>query len=79
MSIRTRKQEAEFQKARTDATLRGEIKFVSPFPCKRGHYLRYVSWGHCVDCIALQKKHPTGWTQYYRRRIERNYRLGESW
>ena len=35
---------------RQRAAERGEIKYISPRPCRHGHVVRYTSSGDCCEC-----------------------------
>lgn len=35
---------------RQRAAERGEIKYISPRPCRHGHVVRYTANGDCAEC-----------------------------
>lgn len=77
MSIRTKSQTAAIDAARVAAQLRGEVKFIPPYPCKRGHALRYVATLHCVDCAPFHKSKKL--ERAHAQRIRRVVQRAESW
>lgn len=46
------------QNARAVAREAGEKFFVPETPCKRGHRLKYVNDGWCVECARLEGRRP---------------------
>lgn len=58
------------RESRLDAVSRGDIYFLYPAKCARGHYpLRYVSDSKCVECVRESKR------SRYDKDKQRAYRL----
>ena len=56
---------------RVNAAANNQKTFVPAYPCKHGHYLRWVSSNNCVECGSLsdkRRKEKTRWS-----RIKREY------